>query len=149
VTSPVIDRVRAHVYRAFAASGVAPSFRDIAEALNEPASSVESAISELSDRHLFVLSPDGRSIERALPFSAVPTPFHVRAGRQSWWANCIWDALGLAPLLGRPTVVETACADCAAAVSLAVDPGEGPDLTWLVAHVLLPASRWYDDLRYT
>ncbi len=143
------DLVRAHVYRKFAVDGAAPSFRDIAVALGEPASSVEAAISELSDRREVVLSPDGRTIERALPFSAVPTAFRVRAASRGWWANCVWDALALPPLLRTSAIVETSCGDCAATMSVAVDPASGPDDPSLVAHVLLPASRWYDDIRYT
>lgn len=147
--SDSVDRVRAHIYRTFADTGWPPEMPAIAAALGEPARAVREAIDTLVSRHAIILTPDGTAIERALPFSAVPTAFRVVAGPHAWWANCVWDALGIPPLVGASGLVHTTCADCDRAVTLAVDPVEGPDRTDLTAHFLLPASRWYDDIRFT
>jgi Alkylmercury lyase len=145
----LIDLVRAAVYRGVAASGVAPGVPELGALLSASPDDVTAAIRELAERHFLVLAPDGRAIERALPFASVPTAFEVRARDRAWSANCVWDALALPPLLGVAADIHTTCPDCRAPLVVHVDPVTGPDHPALVAHFLLPASRWYDDIRYT
>ena len=47
----------------------------------------------------------------ALPFSAVPTPFLVRAGEVRYWANCAWDSLAVPVALHADAEIETRWAD--------------------------------------
>ena len=44
----------------------------------------------------------------AMPFSALPTAFRVVVGERSVWANCAWDAFGIAAALERGRVVRHA-----------------------------------------
>lgn len=72
----------------------------------------------------------------------------MRAGERAWWANCAWDALGIAAATGRDVKIATECADCGAPLALAVRggmlaAGKG------VAHFAVPAARWWDDIGYT
>lgn len=145
----IIDRVRASAYQTFARTGAAPSYSTMAHGLDEPEMRIRDAVGTLAARHALVLTPDGSAIERALPFSAVPTLFRVRSDEQAWWANCIWDALAIPALLRKPGTIETTCADCAAELRVDVDPTNGPSHPDLIAHFLLPAARWYDDIRFT
>ena len=34
------------------------------------------------------------------------------AGRRSYFGNCIWDALGVAAMLGEDVEIPAACGDC-------------------------------------
>ncbi|NOT00655.1 MAG: hypothetical protein HOP29_08510 [Phycisphaerales bacterium] len=42
----------------------------------------------------------------APPFSGIETPFLVRANGKGYYANCVWDALGVAATLHADAVVE-------------------------------------------
>jgi hypothetical protein len=82
------------------------------------------------------------------PFSAVPTAYRVEAGGRSWYGNCVWDAFGIPAALGADGHVSTTCLDCGEALDVdLVDRRPRP--TDLVAHILLPARRWWDDIVFT
>ncbi|HEX5974735.1 MAG TPA: organomercurial lyase [Rubrobacteraceae bacterium] len=81
----------------------------------------------------------------ANPFSAVPTPFLVRAGDRSWYGNCIWDAMGISAMLQQDAVIEASCGCCGMAMQVTVVNGsleEAPG----IAHFAIPAARWWDDI---
>ena len=82
------------------------------------------------------------------PFSAVPTSYRVRAGRRMWWANCAWDMLGIAALVGEPVEIEAQCTDCGQPMPMHIDLREELDID-AVVHFLVPARRWYDDIGFT
>jgi len=98
----------------------------------------------LAETHAVVLGEDG-SIVIANPFSGVPTAYTAEAGGRSWDANCAWDALGILAALRRDGTVRTSCSDCGEPLALHVRGGAlvGTDA---VAHFLVPAAAWYDDL---
>jgi hypothetical protein len=145
-TKDLIDaRVRGAVYEAFLSNGQIASLRDHADALGLSLSEVRDAYRRLEQGHVLVLQPVSGEILMANPFSAVPTPFLVVAGGRSWWANCIWDALGILAMVAEDGQVRNSCPDCGEGLHLFVRNGELED-TSLVAHFLVPAKRWWDDI---
>ena len=92
--------------------------------------------------HVFVLVPGTCEIAMAHPFSGVPTAFAVRSGGISYWANCAWDALGIAAILGQDTESRTG------EIDLSVRDGQ-PVSTSGVVLLLVPAKRFWDDIAYT
>jgi hypothetical protein len=36
----------------------------------------------------------------------------VQAGKRRWWANCIWDALGIPAMLHRDVRIDACCGCC-------------------------------------
>ena len=86
------------------------------DTLGDPA-----AVAELDARDLVYVS-EGRVV-LAYPWSGTPTPFVVVLddGRQPW-ACCAIDALGLAPMLGKPVTVRGRCPHCDEAFALRVEP---------------------------
>jgi len=115
--------LRRRVYRHFAETGEPPDV--------EP---------EAARRLGFVVGEDGR-ILIANPFAGRPTAYRVDAGRR-YFANCVWDALGVLALLDRD-----GAADCEG-VELRVRGGE-LEPTDAVCHFLVPARSWYEDLAHT
>lgn len=81
-------------------------------------------------------------------FSAVPTPFRVRAGQDSYYGSCAWDALGIAAALGRDVEIETTCADCGTPMTVSVTGGAVSGGS-SVAHFAVAASAWWEDVVYT
>jgi Alkylmercury lyase len=126
-------------------------FRHFAEERRAPAPEEVGARPEdyerLADAHALVLRDDG-GIRIANPFSGVPTGHVAETGGGRWDANCAWDALGILAALGVDGAVHTTCADCSEPLRVEVRGGELAAAE-AVAHFLVPAARWYDDLVHT
>ena len=82
------------------------------------------AVAELDERDLIYVS-EGRVV-LAYPWSGTPTAFvaELDGGRERW-ACCAIDALGLAPMLGRPVTVRSRCHHCDEPIALRIEPA-GP-----------------------
>jgi hypothetical protein len=137
-------RVRAAVYETTLRNGAPPAGSQVAIALQLPVAEVLASFRRLAEAHMLVLQRDSGEILMANPFSAVPTPFRVRAGSLASYGNCIWDALGIPAMLGSDAEIETSCADCGTAARIAVRDGavHGEGLM----HFAVPAHSWWDDI---
>lgn len=142
-------RIRNEVYRSFVGTGSAPTPADVAAALGLGEGRVEDAYRNLHDEHALVLWPGTAEIRMLNPFSAVETPHRVESGGRSWFANCAWDALGIPAALHDDGVIRSVCADCGAAVDLEVRAGKLVRGAELLAHFVVPARRWWDDIGFT
>jgi len=144
------DAVRHHVYTVTAERGRPPRVADVASALGMAPGDVAAAFGRLRERRLLLLAGNGE-IVMAPPFSAVPTPFQVTSGGTTYFANCVWDAYGIAAALGRDADVEASCACCGEPMALAVRGGAPllADGETAVAHFAIPARHWWDDLPHT
>jgi hypothetical protein len=145
----VAHRVRLHIYREFLAYGQPPSVAATATALHISEEASAASYDRLAHWRVIVLKPGTRDILMAPPLSAVPTRFIVQvADGRRYYANCVWDALGVPAMLDRDANVEAACGDCAEALGLEVRGGrlvrtEG------VVHFAIPAAKWWDDIVLT
>ena len=68
-------------------------------------------------------------IDVAYPFSGAPTPFHLRlSGARERYACCATDALGIAPMVGEPVEITSACHHCGEPLKFGATPhGVGRD----------------------
>ena len=139
--------VRLALFELFAELGRAPAPEEVAERAGISAPAVRDAYEALHDGHVIVLHPETRDLWMAHPFSAVPTAYRTHIGEREWFANCIWDALGICALLDGDGTVHTECADCGEPLSLAVRGGEVHGEG--VAHFLVPAAHFWDDIGFT
>jgi hypothetical protein len=143
--------VRLAVYRKVVAEGRPPTAPEIAGELGVIASDVETSFRRLADAHVLVLAPGTPYIWMANPFSAIPTPFEVTVGERRYFANCIWDALGIPACLHADARIDTFCPDCSEPLSLrvgddALDEGTPADAR---IHFSVPAARWWEDIGAT
>ena len=144
--------IRNATYRAMAERGRAPTATDVALAVGDGnAADVTEAWRRLHDAHALVLM-DRDAAEPALrmlnPFSTVETPFRVEAGGRSWFANCGWDAFGVAVVLRSDATIRTTCPDCDEPIELEVRDYRPTDAE-PVFHVLVPARDWWNDIGFT
>ena len=141
--------IRRFIYDHVVEHGTAPAPDLIARQLSLPLAEVKQALLRLTEGHaVMVAQPQSCDLWRVAPFSAVPTAFEVRAGEKRWWANCIWDGLGILAALDRDGEVTTSCPCCNQAMSMSVkggalEPAEG------AIHFLLPVRDWYQDIVFT
>ena len=137
---PAADvELRRSIFAFFVAEQRAPSAAEVGATVKD--------FVRLQERHALVVDDDG-GIVIANPFSGVPTDYVVESGGRDWFANCCWDALGILAALGSDGVTRSRCPDCGEALELRIDEGELQPSPY-VAHFLLPARRWYDDLVFT
>ena len=142
-------RVRSYIYKRFVEAGSPPPVGETADALGLSLGDAEASYRRLDESHAIVLDPGTLDIWMANPLSAKPTPFRVEAGsRGRWWGVCAWDALGVLAMLDADGIVLTACADCDEPMTVGVERGALVDGGG-VAHFVVPAARWWDDIGFT
>lgn len=142
------SQVRRTVYDGFIRQTRLLSRAEIGARLGVAQSDVAQAFARLSDGHILVLQPGSGEVLMANPFSAVPTPFLVETGPRRWWGNCIWDALGIPAMVGTDAHLLTSCPDCGQAISLEINGG-AVGAAQAVAHFVVPAAHWWDDIVFT
>ena len=145
-----LDReIRLAVYRIVVADGLPPTAPDLAADLGVAIADVEASLQRLADAHVFVLQPGTSSIWMSAPFSAVPTPFEVTVGERHYYANCIWDALGIPACLHTDGRIDTSCPDCAEPMRLEIHDGGLREPADGVIHFAVPAAKWWEDIGAT
>jgi Alkylmercury lyase len=137
--------VRRLIYEAAIERSTIPLKADLAAASGASLERVEGALGELAAAHQLVLQRESGEVLMANPFSAVPTPFVVGIGARAWFANCIWDAMGIAAMVGGDAMLDASCGCCGTAMRLAI-PAECRDDDERVAHFAIPAAHWWDDI---
>ncbi len=141
------DQVRVQIYRHFIATGNAPAASEAAAALHRDESEIDASYAELAASRVITFAPGSHAIWMAHPFSAIPTPYRVQSGATSYWANCAWDALGIAAVLGSDTECLCRCPECNQIIDLSVKhgavAGDG------VIHFVVPPRRFWENVAFT
>jgi len=145
---PSAQVLRVQVYDTLLERGLPPTCADLAELYGEPVDAIRAALGGLKIGKAIHMRPDGSEIWMAGPFSAESTPHRITGHRTAWWANCAWDAVGVAVIANETARVSTTCPDCEEDIDFVADPARPPSSD-LVAHFLVPARHWYDDLGFT
>ena len=141
------NSLRLYTYRQVVASGRAPTMAQAAKEMGCSEAEVRAAYARLSESHAFMLTESGE-LWRVAPFSAIPTAFPVESGGRIYYANCIWDALGIPAMLGQDATIPASCACCNLEMRLRVKAGSLLPHEGLI-HVAVPARRWYEDVVFT
>jgi Alkylmercury lyase len=142
-------KVKLALYGMTADSGVVPSSAEIARKIDIDESEAHAAFARLHAQRLLVPEPgDPSRIRMAPPFSGVPTAFPVEANGKRYFANCVWDAYGIAAALHADAVIPASDAHTGESLTLEVKNGR-PIPQPYVAHFAVPAARWWDDIVFT
>lgn len=148
-SATVDNEVRLHIYNTFLSAGTPPSVSETARALEISADDAGASFDRLASGRVIVFEPGTRDVRMAAPLSAIPTRFNVRLNDgRAYYANCVWDALGVMAMLARDGVVDATCADCDESVELRIENGELAAST-AVVHFAVPAARWWEDIVFT
>lgn len=153
-------RIRHEIYQHFIENAAPPSVGVLARSLKMPTVAVENGLRELEAAREIALLPGSTQVWMAHPFSAAASQYPVEARGNHYWANCAWDALGIAALLDADSVTVTHCPDCGAEMDLVVHEGGlseivfGPNrepvpLDEAVVHFSVPARDFWNDVGFT
>lgn len=140
--------VRHAIYQHFAAHGSAPENAELAARCELSTQDLYAALDRLDAAHAIVLKPGTHDLWMAMPFSAVPTDYHVDWGERSAYANCAWDAFGIAAALATDVTITTRDPLDGTALTVRVSGGRViPDDH--VVHFAVPAAQWWTDIGFT
>ena len=147
ISEELVRKVRLYVFGQSAATGRVPQAPEIAKALGVEVEAIGAALKQLALGRVLILAPNDSSIWAANPFCAVPSGFRVRTAGKTYWAICIWDALGVAAALQKDAVVDASCGDCGDPMQLEITgnklaPGEG------IVHFAVSAHLWWENIAF-
>ena len=142
-------KVKLAIYALTAETGRVPNSSEVSRQIGIDESEVRAAFGRLHAKRLLLPEPgDASRIRMAPPFSGVPTSFPVEANRKQYYANCVWDAYGIAAALHCDAV--SRATDGHTGEPLTLDEKNGrPALKPYVAHFAVPAAHWWDNLIFT
>jgi hypothetical protein len=146
---PLDHEIRQTVYQHFVDTGRAPSRGEIAKSTSYSPDEIRASLMRMAEERVLVLQQDSGELLMAMPFSAVPTAFETKIGERTYWANCAWDALGIAAMLKQDARVMTSCADCGEALQLEVQDNALAHKGGEVVYFGVPAKQWWDDIVFT
>jgi DNA-binding transcriptional MocR family regulator len=142
-------RVKLSIYNTLAETARMPSSRDLARFLNVSPAEVEASFDRLHKKRLLVPEPgDPSRIRMAPPFSGIATPFKVLIEDKTFYANCVWDAYGIAAALHKDAVVKTSDAHTDESLTLEVENSRPVNKPYVV-HFAVPAAKWWENIIYT
>jgi hypothetical protein len=149
---PVQDldtKVKLAIYKVTAETGCIPNSRDVAQKIDIGESEVLGAFGRLHAKRLILPEPgDPTRIRMAPPFSGIPTKFPVEANGTRYYANCVWDAYGIAAALGCDAISHASDGHTGEPLMVEVKY-DAPVLKPYVAHFAVPAANWWDNLIFT
>jgi hypothetical protein len=149
---PSVDldtQVKLAIYEVTAETGRIPNSQAVSQKINIDENRVLGAFSRLHAKRLLLPEPgDPTRIRMAPPFSGVPTSFPVQANGTQYYANCVWDAYGIAAALHCDAISHASDGHTGEPLTLEVKDG-APILKPYVAHFAVPAAHWWDDLIFT
>jgi hypothetical protein len=141
--------VKLNIYKTIAQTTRVPTSSEVARALAKSAGEVESAFDGLHAKRLLVPEPgDPSRIRMAPPFSGVKTDFRGIVRGKSFYANCVWDALGIAAALHQDGAIDASDAHTGERIPLEVKDGQ-PIPQACVIHFAVPVALWWEDILYT
>ena len=138
--------VKLEVYRAVAETARVPTSSEVARAASLSEEDVRAAFARLHAQRLVVPEPDDPSrLRMTPPFSAIETPFPVETRGRRYYANCVWDALGIPAALHSDAVIPASDGFSGEPLTLEVRGGR-PIPKPYVGHFAVPAARWWEDI---
>ena len=143
-----LTELRLYVYRQLAEHAHVVTTGDVADAFGASPDVALSGLRDLDDAHLVVLDRTRQRIVMAHPWASDFMGFVVASPTQKWWGGCAWDSCAIPALTGVTCLVATHCPGCEAPLALDVAP-DAPPAGDLVAHLLVPVLRIWDDVVHT
>jgi hypothetical protein len=141
--------VKLAIYRVTAETGSIPDSHEVAKATNINEAEVRGSFVRLHSKRLLVPEPsDPTRIRMAPPFSGIATSFPVEADGKRYYANCVWDAFGIAAALHADAVIPASDGYSGEPLGLEVKNGQ-PVSQPYIAHFAVPAAHWWDDIVFT
>ena len=142
-------KVKLAIYEITAESGHIPNSAEVSRKIDIGEAEVVGSFGRLHAKRLLLPEPGAPNrIRMAPPFSGIPTKFPVEANGKNYYANCVWDAYGIAAALHSDAISRASDGHTGEPLTLEIKNGEVV-LKSYVAHFAVPAAHWWDNLIFT
>lgn len=141
--------VRLQVYEHFLEHGRPPVVEELMRDFGLTRGATEHTLDELSSTRGLALVKGTHRILMAWPFSAIATPFRVRASGREYFANCSWDAVAFHAMLGNaPVDIDSFCHHCAQPIHVELRDGEAVTVepAGTLVYLGLRPGQWWDEI---
>lgn len=142
------QRLRLFVFQRFAESAAPPVVEELMAEFGLTRAETVDVLHELREaRHIALVKGTAR-ILMAFPFSAIATPFRVKADGRDYFANCAWDAIAFHSMLATDIAIESYCQHCARPISIRMSEGAETRLEpeSAIVYLALRPTQWWDDI---
>jgi hypothetical protein len=142
-----IGEVHAVIVQQLLSTGRVPNRSQLARELQLSTEAIEARLQRLSETHGIVLHPHEHETWIVHPFSTTPTLHWVDAETRSWWAPCVWCALGIATLASGFVQIHTRLGAERKPIVIDVEGGHPSSKTDnLVVHFAVPPKLAWDNV---
>lgn len=142
-------KVKLAIYGMIAETGDVPDSSEVSRKIGIDKAEVLGAFARLRAKRLLVPEPgDPTRIRMAPPFSGIATSFPVEANGKRYYANCVWDAYGIAAALHADAIIPASDGQTGEPLTLEVKNNQ-PVLKPFFAHFAVPAAHWWDNIVFT
>jgi len=140
--------LRKYIFDHFFELSVAPTLEETMQHFELSRKEAFSRFKGLESEHHVLLVPGTQRILMANPYSAVTTPFRVKAGGKLYFANCAWDTVSMHVMLDTDAQVESYCHHCAESIEISLSHGKvsSSSPATPVIFLSMPVAKWYDNL---
>ncbi len=145
----VAQRVRLRVYEHFHEHATPPVVEQLMSEFALSRDEIGAVLRELDATRMLALVKGTQRVLMAWPFSALATPFRVRAGGRDYFANCSWDAIAFHSMLDQADMaIDSFCHHCAQPIRIEM-AGGGTTLVEpaeTIVYLALRPGQWWDDI---
>jgi len=146
------QRVRLYVFEHFLEHAVPPLVEQLMPEFHLTRPETVAVLREVAEARGVAVVKGTSRILMAWPFSAIATPYAVRAGGKRYYANCSWDAIAFHAMLGeQPIRVDSYCHHCARPIEIEFEAGRAtlvePSTT--IVYLALRPTQWWEDIILT
>jgi hypothetical protein len=141
-----LSRIHYELIRGLVEQFACPTNSELARQLQVSTGQVEELLVALSNMHGVVLHPHICEPWVIHPFSVTPTINWIQGQRGSWWAPCVWCALGVACVVGGEVEIYTRFGGQAEPLRIRVIEGEPDGLDGVWVHFAIPPSKAWQNV---
>lgn len=144
----LVPRVRQHIFERCVQDARAPVVEELMTAFALSRDETTRVLRELESARHIALVPGSARILMAFPFSAVTTPFRVRARGRDYFANCAWDAVAFHAMLRDDVRIDSYCHHCGTPVAIELREGRATlvEPAETIVHLALRPTQWWENI---
>jgi hypothetical protein len=141
-----LSRLHYEIIHNLIENGACPSNPELADRMGLPQDELEGLLRSLSAIHGLVLHPHECRPWIIHPFSLTPTLHCINDTGRTWWAPCVWCALGVATLVQGEIRVHTRFGAEVESVAIPVRDGEPIGFEEIVVHFAIPPAQAWNNV---
>ena len=127
-------------------NGSCPANAELSQRMEMPPADIEELQRSLAAIHGVVLHPYAAEPWIIHPFSLTPTLNWIEGNERSWWAPCIWCALGVAALAGSAVHIHSRYGAEAEPLTIPVIDGRPVGFESVYVHFAIPPARAWNNV---